>query len=332
MRAAYYKEQGAIDNIRVGEFSDHRTGEDDILIRVRSASLNGFDPMMVLGTTELKTPLPMIPLGDCAGEVAEVGTNVTGFKPGDRVLPFPYVLGEGMTGETRLGCAAEFALYPAVNLMKLPDSVSFDHAACIPIAYGTAYRMVVQRGQVREGERVLILGASGGVGIGALQLAKSAGCEVIACAGSAEKLDVLEKLGADMVIDTSRQDFLQEVRSRYGKPRVMGGGGVDVVVNYLGGDTWTKSLQCLAKGGRMLVCGATAGYETQVDVRYLWSFEQSILGSDVWLPGDQLELVKMVASGKLTPYIQQSFPLEGTATAIQKLYDRQVVGKLIVNP
>ena len=332
MRAAYFEAHGPTANIRVGERPTPVLGPNDALIRVRAASLNGFDPMILQGTTGLRTPLPMIPLGDCAGEIVELGPRVEGFSVGDRVCPFPFVLGEGMTGETRLGVACEYARFPDRNLLRIPEGVSFEHAACLPIAYGTAYRMLFARGAVKAGERVLILGATGGVGVSALELAKAAGCEVVACGSAEWKLTRLSELAADHVIDTSREDFAARIHELYGKPRMLGGGGVDVVINYIGGDTWVQSLKCLKRGGRMLTCGATAGHDPREDIRYIWTFELDIMGSNGWSPSDQGELLDMVAAGRLEPRIHDVRDLTGVAGAIQDLIDRKVFGKLVIRP
>ncbi len=332
MKAAFYDQHGTTAEIKVGEFPTPSIGRDEVLIRVRAASLNGFDPMILAGTTGLKTPLPMIPLGDFAGEIESVGERVRGWKPGDRVCPFPFVAAEGMTGETRRGAAAEFIAFPAINLISIPEGVSYVDAACLPIAYGTAYRMMIERARVKAGERVLILGATGAVGIGALELAKEAGCEVIACGSSDWKLEKLKALGADHVIDTSKDDFEAVVKELYGKPRMLGGGGVNVVVNYIGGETWVKSLRCLSKNGRLLTCGATAGFKPEEDIRYIWTFELNVMGSNAWIPPDQIKLLDMVASGELKPQIHDVRPLEETAASIQQLIDRDVFGKIIITP
>ena len=332
MRAAYYEKHGSTDNIVVGEFPDPVIGDHDVLIRVRAASLNGFDPMMLEGTTDLNTPLPMIPLGDFAGEIVELGSAVRGWAVGDRVCPFPFVMGEGMNGETRRGAASKYVSFPAFNLLRVPDNVSFEDAACLPIAYGTAYRMMYDRARVAEGEKVLILGATGGVGVCAVELAKLAGCEVIACGSSDWKLDKLKALGADHVIDTSEEDFEDVIHKKFGKPFILGGGGVDVLIYYIGGDTWVKSLRCLTKNGRLLTCGATAGYDPYQDLRYIWSYELNVIGSNGWLPPDQVKLLDLVASGRLKPRIHAVRPLEETASSIQDLIDRKVFGKVVITP
>ncbi|MEM8985757.1 MAG: zinc-binding dehydrogenase [Pseudomonadota bacterium] len=332
MKAAFFLQHGDTDQIQVDEFKTPDVGPHDVLIRVRAASLNGFDPMILQGATDLQTPLPMIPLGDFAGEIAKIGSSVQKWRIGDRVCPFPYVMGDGMMGETRLGAAAEYVAMPAVNLLRLPENVSFEEAACLPIAYGAALRMMYDRAKVRRGETVLILGATGGVGVCALQLAKAAGCEVIACGGAEWKLQKLKEIGADHVINTSKDDFQDVIASMYGKPAFFGGGGVDVVVNYIGGDTWVKSLKCLTKGGRLMTCGATAGFSPEEDIRYIWSFELNIMGSNGWLPPDQVKLLDMAADGRLQPYIHAVRPLEQTASSIQQLIDRDVFGKIVITP
>ena len=333
MRAAVFHQHGPCDSIRVEDFPEPDIGPEDVLIRVRAASINGFDPMIVQGTTQLKTPLPMIPGGDCAGEIVRVGAEVTDWAEGDAVLPFPMVPGEGMAGEVRMGVCSEFTRFPAASLMAIPDGVSFEDAACLPIAYGTAWRLVEERARVRADEKVLILGATGGVGTCLVQLCKAKGAHVIACGSSARKLEQLQALGADEVIDTSTSDIVEEVWSQHGKPRVFGAsGGVDVVVNYIGGDTWVPALKTLRRNGRMVTCGATAGFEPQTDIRYIWSFELSIIGSNGWTPDDQQQLLLAVRDGHVKPIIDRVVGLEETGQAIQDLFDRKVFGKIVVVP
>ena len=202
------------------------------------------------------------------------------------------------------------------------------------MAYGTAYRMMVDRGQIAAGERVLILGASGGVGTCCVQLAKLAGAHVVVAASSEDKLERLKALGADDGINYRTDDFMTEVHRRYGKPRFLGGDGkgMDVVVNFTGGDTWVPSLRCLRAGGRLLTCGATAGYDPKEDIRYIWTFELNIVGSNGWLPSDLHALLDLVREGKLEPVIDRTLPLQETRAAFRRLDERAVFGKIIVAP
>jgi alcohol dehydrogenase len=334
VRAIVFHEHGPVSKLHLEEFPDPAAGPKDVVLRVKATSLNGFDPMILAGTTGLDTPLPMIPCGDIAGEIVALGAEVDAgdWKVGDRVCPHPFVLGEGMTGETRLGAACEYVRIPAANLIRIPDAVSDVEAASLPIAYGAAYRMMKTRGRVEKGEKVLVLGAAGGVGTCCVQLAKVAGAEVVAAASAAWKLGKLREIGADHVIDTSKEDFVEAVHGRYGKPRMFGGGGVDVIVNYIGGDTWARSLRCLTARGRMLTCGATAGFDPPTDIRYIWSYEQQVIGSNGWLPQEQAALLEMVAEGKLAPVLHAVRALEETPRSIQELIDRQVVGKTVIAP
>jgi alcohol dehydrogenase len=280
--------------------------------------------------------MPAIMGLDVAGEIAAIGAGVQGWSVGDRVLVDPINRVEGgLIGETVHGGLAELCRARAHQLIRLPEGVGFEQAAALPCAYGTARRMMITNGGVRAGEKVLILGASGGVGVCCVQLAKLAGATVIACAGSAEKAARLRALGADHTINYLEQDFVKAVYGLYGKPVRRGEGsdrGVDVVVNYTGGETWTKSLRVLRVGGRLLTCGATAGYDPPEDIRFIWTFELKIVGSNGWAHEDVVALLELVRSGKLQAVVDQTYPLERAAEALQRIEDRKVFGKLVITP
>src|SRR5262249_18419795 len=270
------------------------------------------------------------------GGLAEVGPGVTGWKKNDRVLVDPINRVEGgLMGETVHGGLAELCRARAHQLICIPDGVSFADAAALPVAYGTAIRMMRTNGHVTKGEKVLILGASGGVGVCCLQLAKLEGAEVIACAGTDVKAKRLAELGADHTINYVTHDFQEEVYKKFGKPMRRGGGtnrGVDVVVNYTGGDTWVKSLKVLRVGGRLLTCGATAGFDPKTDIRYIWTYELQILGSNGWAREDIEALLRLVAEGKLRPVIDRVFPLSDAREALRVIEDRAVIGKVTADP
>jgi len=332
MKAIVFHAHGGVENLKYEEIHAPTPAPDEVLIRVRAVSLNGFDPMILNGTTSLKTPFPMIPGGDFSGEIVAMGSSVDSdtWKVGDRVCPYPYIEGRGMMGETLPGACRELVTMPVTNLLGMPDGLSFVDAAALPIAYGTALRMMQTRGAIRAGEKVLILGATGGVGTCCVQLAAAAGAEVIACGSAEWKLARLKEIGAAHVIDTSKEDVLKVVHQKYGKPRYGGGGGVDIVVNYIGGDTWVPSLKALRYQGRLLVCGATTGYAPAEDLRYIWSFELQIVGSDGWTYEDQTSLMNMVVEGKLKPVIHSVRALSQTPEALQELIDRKVFGKSVL--
>ncbi|MDP6979108.1 MAG: zinc-binding dehydrogenase [Myxococcota bacterium] len=332
MKAVVYHQHGSPADLVVEDIAPPELREGDALIDVGATSMNGFDPMMLAGSTGLKTPMPMIPCGDYAGRIAGFGpdTDPGAWKIGDRVCPHPFVFGEGMTGETRTGAACEQVRIPVANLIAVPDAVSDVQAASLPIAYGTAYRMMRTRGRVEAGETVLVLGASGGVGTGCVQLAKSVGATVIATGSSPEKLDRLRELGADHVIDSRAEDWVAQVHAISGKPRMGVGGGVDVAINYIGGETWAQSLRCLRADGRMLTCGATIGFNPPTDIRYIWTYEQRIIGSNGWMPDEQIALLDLVAKGGFEPVIDRVLPMEGLHEGMQALIDREVFGKVMV--
>ncbi len=335
MRAAVIHEHGGPDRLVYDEhFPDPTPGLDEVIIRVRAASLNYHDVFTRRGMPGIKIKMPMIMGLDIAGELALLGPGVKGWAIGDRVLvdPIDRVRG-GLMGETVHGGLAERCLVGSHQLISIPDGVSFEGAAALPVAYGTAHRMMLTQGQVEAGEKVLILGAAGGVGTCCIFLAKMAGAEVIACANSPEKLERLAAFGADHLIDYTRADFVTEVHRLFGKPtRRAYTGGVDVVVNYTGGDTWVPSLKCLRRGGRLLTCGATAGFDPKTDIRYIWTYELKILGSNGWTREDIEALLALVQTGKLRPVIDRVLPLIEAREALRLLEDREVIGKVIVAP
>jgi alcohol dehydrogenase len=193
--------------------------------------------------------------------------------------------------------------------------------------------MLVTRRTLAKGERVLVLGASGGVGVACVVLAKRIGCEVIACASSDDKLARLRGLGADHAVNYKRADFSKWVIEKFGKPqRRSYEGGVDCVINFTGGDTWVPSLRCAKRGGRILVCGATAGFDPKEDLRYIWSFELSVIGSNSYTDEDLRALLDLVSRGELKPAIDRVLPLERAAEGLRLIRDREVVGKVVVTP
>lgn len=337
MRAVLLHEQGGIDSLTLDEnFPDPVAGEGQVIIRVRATSLNYHDVFTCQGMPGIKLPMPMIIGLDIAGEIAELGKGVDGWKVGDRVLlnPLdPIEPEKGLMGEMLHGGTAEYCVVDATRLIAIPEGVSFEQAASLPVAYGTAHRMMFTNGQVQPGDRVLILGASGGVGSSCVLLSKMIGCEVVACGSTPEKLQALKDWGADHVINYKEQDFVKEVWALYEKPhRRRFSGGVNVVINFTGGDTWVPSFRVTQRGGKILTCGATAGYDPKTDLRFVWTFELKILGSNSWQPSDLEALMKLISEGRLKPVIDTVLPLEKTAEGVRMLKDREVIGKIVITP
>jgi alcohol dehydrogenase len=299
------------------------------LVEVKACALNHLDVFVRRGMPNVHTPLPHISGGDIAGVVAAVGPGID-IGVGERVLVDPSVeLGDGRhgaLGENTHGGLCEYILVPASNLIPLPPTISFAAAAALPIAYGTAHRMLFTRGHVQGGEAVVVLGASGGVGTACVQLAKMVGATVFAVSSSQSKLERLRGLGADYLVEALGSEFGAEVW------RLTEKRGADVIIDYTGADTWPTSIRTLANGGRILTCGATTGYEAMTDLRYVWVREQTLIGSNGWERNDLETLVSLVADGRIEPVIDRVVPLEETRSAIEALERRELFGKVIVTP
>jgi alcohol dehydrogenase len=330
MRAVYFEQHGGPEVLRLGELPTPEPGPTDALVRVEACALNHHDVFTRRGMPGITTPLPMVLGCDVAGTIEVLGSQVEGRRIGDRVLVDPLVGRNGMIGDTVWGGLAEFVRVDAGQLLALPDTVDAVTAACLPVAYGTSYRMLVTRGRVQADESVLILGASGGVGTSCVQLSKMLGAHVVAAASSADRCARLRELGADETIDTSTQDIVEYTRRTTG--RLFSGGGHDVVVNFTGGDTWAPSLRCAKMGGRVLTCGATAGYDPKTDLRYIWTAELDVRGSDGWRRSDLLRVLTEVRAGRLSPVVDRVLPLDRAAEGIALLESRSVFGKVVIEP
>ncbi|MGZ8266848.1 MAG: zinc-binding dehydrogenase [Burkholderiales bacterium] len=334
MKAVVLREHGGLDKLKYEEdFPDPVPTEGHVVLRVRATSFNYHDVFTVRGMPGIKVPMPMIIGLDIAGEIIEVGPAVSGWKVGDRVLVNPVNRKKGLMGEMLHGGLAEKCLVAEHQLLRMPDAVSFEDAASLPVAYGTAHRMIVTHDTIHEGEKVMVLGASGGVGTGCVLLAKMRGAEVIACASSEDKIERLKALGADHVINYKAVDFSKWAIEKYGKPqRRTYEGGVDVVINFTGGETWAPTLRSVKRGGKILVCGATAGYDPKEDLRYIWSFELKVIGSNSFYDENLTALMDLIAEGRMKPVIDEVLPLENAAEGLRLIESREVFGKVVVTP
>jgi len=334
MKALVLRRHGDLQDLEVAtDYPVPQATEGHVVIRVKASSFNYHDVFTVRGMPGIKVPLPVIIGLDMAGEIAQVGAGVANWKAGDRVLVNPLNKKKGLMGEMLDGGMAEYCLVSADQLVAMPDGVSFAEAASLPVAYGTAHRMLITHNTIKQGDRVLILGASGGVGTGCVILAKLLGAEVIACASSEAKMARLKELGADEAIDYTKVDFSKWAVEKYGKPqRRSYEGGVDVVINFTGGDTWVPSLRCVKRGGKILVCGATAGHDPKEDLRYIWTFEINIVGSNSFYDDDLKGLMQLIQEGKMKPVIDKVLPLDEAREGLRLIRDREVMGKVVVAP
>lgn len=323
MWAAVIERHGGPENLSYRQIDRPEPGPGEVLLRVRYCGLNALDFFVRRGVPGIHVTLPHISGGDVVGEIV-AGDGPLGHQPGTLYLVDPLIDGAAL-GEDRPGGMAEYVAVPAANLIPLPQADPRpDRYAALPIAYGTAHRMLFTRARLAPGETVAILGAAGGVGVACIQLARRVGATVIACSSSATKLRRLQELGANEVIDTSRADFSAEIW------RLTGKRGADVVVDYIGKDTLAASVRATRTGGRIATCGASSGAEATIDLRYVWVREIDLVGSDGWRRSDLDALVGMVGRGELDPVIDSTFPLERAREAVEVLEERRCLGKVLV--
>ena len=334
MRALVLRQHGDLDVLKVeNDYPRPSPGPGQVLLRVRASSFNYHDVFTVKGMPGIKVPMPVVIGLDLAGEVVACGEGVSGWEAGARVMVNPINRQKGLMGEMLDGGMAEYCVCSADQLIRLPDAVSFETAAALPVAYGTAHRMIVTHNTIKAGDKVLILGASGGVGTGAVLLAKKLGAYVVACAGGPEKCQRMLDIGADEAVDYTKVDYSKWAVERFGKPqRRSYEGGVDVLINFTGGDTWGPGLRCVKRGGKILVCGATAGFDPKEDLRFIWTFELQIIGSNSFYNEDFHSLLGMCASGEMKPLVDKVLPLDQAAEGLALIRDRKVIGKVVVTP
>lgn len=315
-------------------------GPTDVLVRVRAAALNHLDVWIRKGLPRLAVTFPHIPGADVAGVVAEAGDAVRAIRVGDEVVVAPGIscgvcasclAGEdnlcrdySILGEHRHGGYAEFVAVPEANILPKPPQLSFEEAAAVPLVFLTAWNMLVTNGRLRFGDEVLVWGAGSGVGSAAIQIAGLFSARVIAVAGAAWKLEKARALGAAAGIDHREQDVLEEVR------RLTGRRGVDVVFDHVGAATWQTSLKSLARGGRLVTCGATSGPEAVTDIRYIYGRRLSIHGTWMGTKGELYEVMRLVRAGRLRPVVHQVFPLDAAAEAQQMMERSEHFGKLVL--
>ncbi|WP_440007428.1 zinc-binding dehydrogenase [Halomicrococcus sp. SG-WS-1] len=342
MKAVQFTDHGGRDVIEYGEFPDPEPDRDEVLVDVKAGALNHLDVWTRRGLPGIDLDMPHVPGSDGAGEVVAVGEDVTRFEPGDRVaLSAGVSCGEceycrhgehsmcvdfHLIGEHVRGVHSELAAVPVDNLLEVPEGVDWETAAAAPLVFQTAWRMLVSRGDVTPGEDVLVLGASGGVGHAAVQIADHAGATVYATGSSEEKLEHARELGADHVIDYESEDFADRVRELTGKR------GVDVVVDHVGAATWQDSLKSLAKGGRLLTCGATTGPNPETDINRIFWNQLQVVGSTMASHGEADDALELVWDGTFEPAIREVLPMSETARAHELLEEREGFGKVVVKP
>jgi NADPH:quinone reductase-like Zn-dependent oxidoreductase len=340
MKAVRIHQFGGPEVLTYEDIPDPQPRKDQVLVKVKACSLNHLDLWVRKGLPGVK--LPHILGSDIAGEVVEVGEYAPVVKPGQRVLVAPmHFCGHcvkcltGMQNQCReftvLGNAVdggncELFAAPAASVIPIPDSLDFNQAASVPLVFVTAWHMLVGLAGVRPGQTVLVLGASSGVGIAAIQIAKLFRCRVITTAGDEAKLEKGRALGADHGINHYKQKISEEVR------RITNKEGVDIVVEHVGAATWEESMKCLKTAGTLVTCGATTGPSVGIDLRHLFARQLRILGSYMGTMGELHEVLGHVFAGRLKPVVDRTFPLSEIRAAHEYLEKSQMFGKVIVRP
>jgi 2-desacetyl-2-hydroxyethyl bacteriochlorophyllide A dehydrogenase len=342
MKCVRIHEHGSVERLVFDDVPTPSIGSNDVLIRVKATSMNHLDIWVRQGLPGVKFPLPLIPGVDAAGVVEELGGEVRHVSVGDRV-----VVAQGIScghckaclngddnlckdyrliGEHRDGADAEFLAVPGRNILKLSDSVSFESAAASALVFLTAWQMLVNKAKVQPGDDVLVVGASSGVGSAAIQIAKMVGARVIATTSSEEKAATARQLGADEVINYKSQSVLDQVRRLTEKK------GVEVVFDHVGLSVWEECIKAMAKGGRLVTCGATSGYEAKIDLRYVFYKQLQILGSTMGRKGDLITILNLIERGLLRPVIDRVMPLAEVRSAHEIVEQGKHFGKIVLVP
>jgi zinc-binding alcohol dehydrogenase/oxidoreductase len=324
VKAIRIHEDGGPEVLRYEDVADPVAGDGEVLIRLRAASLNHLDLWVRKGLPSV--PKPRILGADGAGVVEALGEGVDGVAVGDAVVINPGLAHDSrvtVLGEHTDGTHAELIAVPAANVYPIPDGLGFEEAAAFPLVFLTAYRMLVTRARVAEGEWVLVWGAGGGVGTAAFSIARALGARTIVTSSSEEKLERLRELGADAALDHGKVDVPAEVKE-------LTGGGADVVIEHVGEATWQRSLASARPGGRIVVCGATSGPNPPAALHRVWWKELTIYGSTMGTKEDFEGVYELVASGRVRPIVDKVFPLAEAAAAHERLEESAQFGKVVL--
>ncbi len=342
MKASRIHECGGPEVIRYEDAPEPRPKANEVLVRVRACSLNHLDLWVRGGLRTLRLSFPWVLGSDAAGEIVEVGELCERAKPGDRILVAPgrtlasgietahgfdnAAPDYGLFGAVYPGLNAEYAAIPEANTLPIPGDLTFEEAASVPLVFLTAWHMLVGIAKIQMLEDVLVIGGSSGVGIAAIQIAKLHHCRVIATAGGEAKLAKARQLGADHVIDHYRQSIKDEVK------RITGRRGVDLVFEHVGTATFGHSAASLAPHGRLVTCGATTGFETQLNLGHLFSKHLSLHGSYMGTLGELYDLLRFFDRGLLKPVLDRVFPLSDVRGAHERMGAKAHFGKIVIVP
>jgi len=339
MKAIRFHHHGAPDVLRCDEVPDPVPNPGEVLVRVRACALNHLDLWERRGIPRIDFPMPHISGSDVAGDVVAAPPGT--FAPGQRVMVQPGMscgrCGQCLSGRdnecaryevlgymNHPGGYAELVTVPVQNILPIPDAIDYVQAAAFPLTFLTAWHMLMTRARLQRGEDVLVLAAGSGVGQAAVQIAALFGGRVFATAGSPGKLDRARALGASAVIDHHKQDIADEIR------RLTNKRGVDVVIEHVGEATWPKSIRAMARGGRLVTCGATSGYNGGIDLRVLFAKQLTLMGSYMGTKGELVRVAQFFFDGDLKPVIDRTYPLADAAAAQQRMEESGQFGKIVL--
>lgn len=325
MKAIRIHEDGGPEVLRYEDIDDPEPAPGEVLVELRAAGLNHLDVWVRKGLPSV--PKPRILGADGSGVVSELGEGVEGFRVGDRVVINPGIpRGDRITviGEHTDGTCCELKAIPAAQVYPLHDSLDFVQAAAFPLVFETAYRMLVAKASLREGEWVLIWGIGGGVALAAFEICRALGARTIVTSSSREKLARARELGADVTVSHVEDDVVQAVKD------ATGGRGVEVVVESVGEATWERSLAAAATEGRIVVCGATSGHSPPARLYRLWWKQLVIYGSTMGMPSDFEGAYDLITSGRARIHVDSVFPLAEAAVAHERLESGAQFGKIVL--
>lgn len=340
MRAVRFHEHGGPEVLRLEDAPDPEVPHGGVVVRVRACALNHLDLFQRRGLERVTIPFPHISGADVAGEIAEVGQGVAGWEVGQRVMLQPGLsCGQcreclagrdnrcpryDVLGYQSNGGYAEFVAVPAANVIAVPESMTFVTAAAFPLTFLTAWHMLVVGAGLTSRDTVLVMAAGSGVGQAAVQIARTRGARVFATAGGRRKVDRARELGAEEVIDHYAEDVPARVK------QLTDGRGVDIVVEHVGQATWPGSVRSLARGGRLVTCGATTGHDTALDLRHLFARQLTLVGSYMGTKADLLDVADLLFKGLVAPIVDRVFPLSDTAQAHRCLEASEHFGKIVL--
>ena len=340
MKAVIFREHGGTHKLSYEDFPTPTIGPKEVLVQVKACALNHLDIWIREGNPAYPMPLPHILGSDVAGIVEQVGSHTEGVTVGQRVCISPgmscwhcdaclagrdnFCRSYGILGAMVHGGYAEYVKVPFRNVLPIPGSLSFEQAAAFPLVSVTASHMLFALAGLQHGETVLIMGAGSGVGMMAVQMAKLAGARVITTVGSEDKIPKAVALGADAVINHAKETVAERVRQLTERR------GVDVVIEHIGPEVWDTCMESLAKGGRLITCGATTGGEVTLNLRAVFSRQLTIKGSYMGTRAELVKAAELVGQGRLTPVIDRTFPLQEARAAQDLMVKRQFFGKIVL--